>query len=177
MLGAGRWRGTANTVWRNVTPTFVYKALKHEALPVENGGIATRDLIYVDDLVRGLVACALRGEPGGVYNLASGRETSIRELAETISQLTGNPTPIALAPARDWDHSGQRYGDPAKARAELGFEAQVELRDGLARTIAWTRENLGRIEACMTRHAARIDELAAAADGLRAGCDEPVVAG
>ena len=41
VLGAGRWRGTVNTVWRNVTPTFIYKALKHEALPVENGGIAT----------------------------------------------------------------------------------------------------------------------------------------
>ena len=115
--GAGRWRGTVNTVWRNVTPTFIYKALKHEALPVENGGIASRDFIYVDDMARGLIACALRGEPGEVYNLASGVETTIRELAELINELTGNPTPIALTPARDWDHSGQRYGDPTKARA------------------------------------------------------------
>ena len=53
MLGAGRWRGTVNTVWRNVTPTFIYKALEHEALPVENGGIASRDFIYVDDMARG----------------------------------------------------------------------------------------------------------------------------
>ena len=117
MLGAGRWRGTVNTVWRNVTPTFIYKALKHEALPVENGGIASRDFIYVDDMARGLIACALRGEPGEVYNLASGVETTIRELAELINELTGNPTPIALTPARDWDHSGQRFGDPSKARA------------------------------------------------------------
>ena len=48
VLGAGRWRGTVNTVWRNVTPTFIYKALNHEALPVENGGIASRDFIYVE---------------------------------------------------------------------------------------------------------------------------------
>jgi nucleoside-diphosphate-sugar epimerase len=156
VLGAGQWRGTINTVWRNVTPTFVYKALKHEALPVENGGIATRDLIYVEDMARGLEACALRGRPGEIYNLASGVETSIRDLAETINELTGNPTPIALAPARDWDHSGQRYGDTTKSRAQLGFEAQVELRDGLERMIAWTRENLGWIESCMARHAERM---------------------
>ena len=63
-----------------------------------------------------------------------------------VNELTGNPTPIALTPARDWDHSGQRYGSPDKARAELGFACEVGLRDGLERTIEWTRENLPRIE-------------------------------
>jgi nucleoside-diphosphate-sugar epimerase len=161
VLGAGRWRGTPNTVWRNVTPTFVYKAIKGEALPVENGGIATRDLIFVDDIVAGLIACAERGEAGGVYNLASGEETSILELAELVNELTGNGTEIALTPARDWDHSGKRYGDPAKARAELGFEASTPLREGLETTVAWTRENLDWIERCMQRHASRIAELSA----------------
>ena len=156
VLGAGQWRGTPNTVWRNVTPTFIYKALKGEALPVENGGIASRDLIHVDDIVAGLIACAERGEPGGVYNLASGEETTILELAELINELTGNETEIALTPARDWDHSGKRYGDPAKARDRLGFEAKVPLPDGLERTIAWTRENLEWIERCIERHAERM---------------------
>jgi len=156
VLGAGRWRGTVNTVWRNVTPTFIYKALDHEALPVENGGIASRDFIYVGDMAQGLIACALRGEPGGVYNLASGVETTIRELAELINELTGNPTPIALTPARDWDHSGQRYGDTSKSRRELGFEATTPLREGLERTIEWTRENREFIDACIAKHAERM---------------------
>ena len=163
VLGAGQWRGTVNTVWRNVTPTFVYKALKHEALPVENGGIASRDLIYVEDMAEGLMACATRGQAGEVYNLASGVETTIRELAELINELAANPTPIALTPARDWDHSGQRFGSAEKARRELGFEAGTGLRDGLGRTIAWTRENLDWIEGCMARHAERMPELAGAA--------------
>ena len=64
VLGAGRWRGTVNTVWRNVTPTFIYKALNHEALPVENGGIASRDFIYVDDMAQGLIACATARRAG-----------------------------------------------------------------------------------------------------------------
>jgi nucleoside-diphosphate-sugar epimerase len=153
ILGAGRWRGTPATVWRNVTPTFIWKALSHEPLPVENGGIATRDLIFVDDIVEGLIACALKGKPGGVYNLASGVETSIKALAELIVAATGSRGGVALAPARDWDRSGKRYGDPARARAELGFAARVDLEDGIARTVAWTRANTALIERCIAQHA------------------------
>ena len=114
ILGAGRWRGTRHTVWRNVTPTFIWKSLQHEALPLDNGGNASRDFIFVEDMARGLMACALRGKPGEVYNLASGVEINIRELAETINALTGNPTPVDLRPARDWDRSGKRYGSTEK---------------------------------------------------------------
>jgi UDP-glucose 4-epimerase len=162
ILGAGRWRGTVNTVWRNVVPTFIYKALHAEALPVENGGVASRDFIYVGDMAQGLILCATRGEAGEVYNLASGRETSILELAELVNELTGNPTPPALTPARDWDHSGQRYGSTEKARDALGFAAGVGLREGLEATIAWTRENLETIDGCIARHRDRIEALAAA---------------
>ncbi|MBV8890352.1 MAG: NAD-dependent epimerase/dehydratase family protein [Alphaproteobacteria bacterium] len=161
VLGAGRWRGTPHTVWRNVTPTFVWKALRREALPVENGGIAGRDFIFVEDIARGLIACALRGDPGEVYNLASGVETSILDLARLVNELTANPTPIALAPARDWDRSGRRFGAPGKARERLGFEAGTPLREGLRQTIAWTRENRDRIRACMLQHARFMPELRA----------------
>jgi len=152
ILGAGQWRGTPATVWRNVTPTFIWKALQGEALPVDNGGIATRDFIYVDDIVEGLIACASHGQPGEVYNLASGVETSIKELADLVNTLAGNPTPLALKPARDWDRSGKRYGDPAKAHRDLGFTANIALRDGLERTIEWTRQNRRLIERCIARH-------------------------
>ncbi|MGE3782737.1 MAG: NAD-dependent epimerase/dehydratase family protein, partial [Alphaproteobacteria bacterium] len=162
ILGAGRWRGTPHTVWRNVIPTFVWKALHREALPVENGGIASRDFIFVDDIARGLIACAVRGAPGEAYNLASGVETTIRDLANLINELTGNPTPVALAPARDWDRSGRRFGDPAKARAALGFAAATTLRDGLAETIAWTRANADTIRRCMLQHARFVPGLSAA---------------
>lgn len=154
VLGAGRWRGTPATVWRNVVPTFVYKALASEALPLEGGGQATRDFVFVEDIARGLAACALRGEPGDVYNLASGSETTIAELAHTINALTGNPTPVQDVPGRPWDRSGRRYGSPEKARRALGFEVAVAMNEGLRRTIAWTREQLPRIEACMARHQA-----------------------
>jgi nucleoside-diphosphate-sugar epimerase len=152
ILGAGKWRGTPATVWRNVIPTFVYRSLHKEALPVENGGVASRDFIYAGDVARGLMLCAARGEPGGVYNIASGRETTILELARLVNELTGNPTPIALTPKRDWDRSGKRHGATTHAKSTLGFEAIVELHTGLSETIAWTRQNLETIQRCMRRH-------------------------
>lgn len=156
VLGAGRWRGTSATVWRNVTPTFVFKALRKEALPLENEGAGSRDFIFVDDICRGLMACALRGRPGEVYNLASGAETTIRTLAETVNRLAENPTPCTLKPRRAWDHSIRRFGSGEKARSELGFVATVPLEDGLRRTIDWTRGALPRIARCMDRHRERM---------------------
>lgn len=141
ILGAGQWRGTPATVWRNVTPTFIWKALHEEALPLENEGKASRDFIYVDDIVNGLIACALKGREGDVYNLASGVETSIKELAETINSLTKNPQPIEYKEARIWDRSGKRFGSIEKADKELGFKALISLEEGLKKTIQWTQAN------------------------------------
>ena len=152
ILGAGCWRGTPASVWRNVTPTFIYKALKQEAIPLENEGVASRDFIYVEDIVAGLIACAVDGNPGEAYNLASGRETTIRELAERVNALTGNPTPIELLPKRAWDNSGKRYGSPAKSERELRFVATTMLDDGLPRTVKWTRENFELIERNIAKH-------------------------
>ena len=101
ILGAGRWRGTPHTVWRNVIPTFIWKSLQGESLPLDNGGNASRDFIFVEDMAKGLVACAQKGEPGEAYNLASGVETSIKTLAEVINNETGNQTAVDLKPARD----------------------------------------------------------------------------
>ena len=93
ILGAGQWRGTPATVWRNVTPTFVYRALKGEPLLLDNGGQASRDFVYVGDVVDGLCSARPTATPGDVYNLASGMETSIRELAETIRPADREQTP------------------------------------------------------------------------------------
>jgi UDP-glucose 4-epimerase len=135
ILGAGRWRGTVNTVWRNVTPTFVYRSLKRLPLAVDGGGEASRDFVYVDDVVEGLLLCATAGAPGDVYNLASGVETTIRELAELATELTGSDAPIEYGERRPWDHSIKRFGSTEKASQELGFEATAGLRAGLERPV------------------------------------------
>jgi nucleoside-diphosphate-sugar epimerase len=151
-LGAGRWRGTPATVWRNVTPTFIYKALDGQPLPLENEGVATRDFIYVDDVARGLAACALKGAAGQAYNIASGVETSIHDLAKRIMALTGNTAGIELLPRRSWDHSGKRFGSTRKSEQDLGWRAVVPLEEGLSRTVEWTRDNFEIIRGLIHRH-------------------------
>lgn len=152
ILGAGKWRGTPATVWHNVTPTFIYKALKNMPLPVENQGIATRDFIYVEDICKGLIACATKGVPGEVYNIASGKETSILELSMLINELTGNPAGIHFLPKRPWDNSGKRFASTHKAMRELGFKASIDLRAGVHETIEWTRKYISVIDQCIEKH-------------------------
>jgi UDP-glucose 4-epimerase len=159
VLGAGSWRGTPATVWRNVTPTFIWKALHKEELPLENAGKASRDFIYVDDIVEGLIACAVNGKAGEVYNLASGHEITIKELAEAINRLTNNPTPILYTKPRPWDRSGRRFGSTEKAQKDLGFMAQTSLEDGLKETVRWTKEKRSFILSNIAKHVYFMPEL------------------
>jgi UDP-glucose 4-epimerase len=152
ILGAGKWRGTPATVWRNVVPTFVYRALHHQPLPLENDGIASRDFIFVEDIVRGLVCCALHGIPGDVYNLATGSDVTIKDLADTINKLTGNKGGIEQLPKRPWDNSGKRFGCTLKAKQNIGFEAKISFPQGLQHTVEWTRANLPLITKTMQKH-------------------------
>lgn len=152
ILGAGQWRGTEHTVWRNVTPNFIYKSLKGEKLPLFNGGDASRDFIFVEDICRGLIACALYGTPGDVYNIASGNEVTIKEWAEMICDYTGNEGGVELLPKRTWDTSGKRFGSTEKAEKELGFKAKKPLTEGLKTTVEWTKANIDLIERNMAKH-------------------------
>ena len=161
ILGAGEWRGTPATVWRNVTPTFIFKSIQGQSLPIEGDGSAARDFIYVQDIVDGLLFCATKGASGDVYNLASGVETSILELATIINELTGNQAPIDFRPGRDWDHSGRRFGSTEKSKKELGFEAKISIRNGLAKTVEWTKQNITLIELSMRKHNEHLEAIEA----------------
>jgi nucleoside-diphosphate-sugar epimerase len=152
ILGAGQWRGTQHTIWRNVTPTFVWKAMNNIPLTLDNAGETTRDFIYVEDIADGLIACAENGKAGGVYNLASGKETKIRELAEKIIELTGSKSELKLLPKRDWDNSGRRYGNPEKSEKEIGFKSKINFEEGIKRTVEWTIQNKDMISTCINRH-------------------------
>lgn len=152
ILGAGEWRGTPATVWRNVTPTFIWKCLNGETLPLHNGGDASRDFIFVEDICRGLMACALKGHAGDVYNLASGQEVTIKDWAMMIVEMTGNKSKVELLPKRDWDTSGKRFGATDKSKNELGFKTSVSLQEGLKKTIDWTLSNQEFIKSKILKH-------------------------
>jgi GDP-L-fucose synthase len=125
----------------HVIPALIRKMVESSGEVVLWGdGSPTREFLYVDDCAAGLVLAAERYDGAAPVNLGTGVETSIRELAETIADLTGFDGEIV------WDTSmpnGQprRQLDATRARDLFGFEAQTSLRDGLEKTVAWYREN------------------------------------
>ena len=151
-LGAGVWRGTINTVWRNVIPTFIWKALNGEKLYLDNDGLTSRDFIYVEDVVKGLIDCAQKGTAGEAYNLATGVETKIRDLANLIIEIAKSKSEIVLLPKREWDNSGNRFGSTIKAERELGFKSSMDLIDGIKHTVSWTEENKDHILSFINKH-------------------------
>jgi len=103
-------------------------------------GSPTREFFYVEDCAEGVLAAAERYDSSDPVNLGSSDEISMRDLAERIRELVGFRGEIR------WDTTkpnGQprRKLDVSRARERFGFEARVELGDGLARTYAWMRQH------------------------------------
>ena len=152
ILGAGKWRGTVHSIWRNVIPTFIWRSIMGEPLYLDNNGEGIRDFIYVKDMARGLINCATKGEKGEVYNLASGKGTTIIELATLIKKLLNSSSEIILLPPRDWDRSGKRFACTMKSREKIDFEAKVTIEEGILETIEWTKRNQALIQRNINSH-------------------------
>lgn len=151
ILGAGTWRGTQHTIWRNVIPTFIWKANRNETLYLF-GENASRDFVYVEDLAQGVLLANMYGKSGEVYNLASGVETKISEIARMIIEISGSSSEMTQLPSRDWDSSGNRFGDTSKSAVSIGFTSKIEVEKGLESTYEWMLTNYSRIEASIARH-------------------------
>ena len=116
-------------------PTFIRQALRGEPITVAGDGSQTRSVCYVDDLVDGILRL-LRSDLPGPVNIGNPHELTMLELAERIKALSGSASEIAFI-ARPEDDPSVRQPDITLARTALGWEPQVPLDDGLARTIAW----------------------------------------
>jgi UDP-glucose 4-epimerase len=128
-----------------VIPEIIVKALRKERLAMTQGR-QTREFNYVEDLVHGfLLAATVPGIEGDVFNLGGGEELSMRDLAQTVLDLMGNPitAEIGALPDRPTEIWSMR-SDPTKARQRLGLPAFRPLAEGLEPTIAWYRRELER---------------------------------
>jgi len=126
--------------YRNVIPNFIYRALRGKPLPITGNGEETRDFNYVGDTVQGLLLAG--GHPaavGRIYNIATGREVRILDLANLINQLTGNQAGIDCCARRRWDHVSRRVGSIARIAQELGYRSTVSLEEGLRHTYEWIK--------------------------------------
>ena len=114
-------------------PTFMRQALQNRPITVFGDGSQTRSFCYVDDLIRGMIALAESGEAGPI-NVGNPNEFTLLQLAETVIDVTGSSSEIVFE-ALPTDDPQVRQPDITLARELLGWEPEIELRDGLARTI------------------------------------------
>ena len=123
-----------------VVSNFVHQALSGKPLSVYGTGKQTRSFCYVGDLVRGIFALAdKRGELGPV-NLGNPQEITVLELAQIVGDLTGVSVSLEYSDLPT-DDPTQRKPDITRAQELLGWEPQVDLREGLLRTIEWYSQN------------------------------------
>jgi dTDP-glucose 4,6-dehydratase len=118
-------------------PTFICQALRGQPLTVAGDGSQTRSVCYVDDLVEGIVRLLRSGLPGPV-NIGNPHEMSVLELAQLIVTITGSSSDVEFVPLPQ-DDPLVRRPDITVATRDLGWSPQVDVADGLRRTVAWFR--------------------------------------
>jgi dTDP-glucose 4,6-dehydratase len=120
-------------------PAFTSQALTGKPITVAGDGSQTRSIIYVDDLIEGILRL-LRSDLTGPVNIGNPHETSVLHLAETIKRLTGSNSEITFID-RPVDDPSIRQPDITVAKRDLGWEPKVQFEEGLARTIGWFGEH------------------------------------
>ena len=118
-------------------PNFMAQAIRGEPLTVYGDGSQTRSLCYVSDLVRGVLATLEKGDDLPV-NLGNPEEVTVLELAQLIVRLAGSQSQIEFR-SLPVDDPKQRRPDITHARTLLGWQPEVPLEDGLARTLEYFR--------------------------------------
>ena len=133
--------------YRNVIPNFIYWAMKGSPLPITGSGEETRDFTYVGDIVDGLLRAGVMEEAvGQEFNLASGTETRILDLAHLINDIVGNTAGITFAQRRKWDTKSRLLASVERARQLIGYEPRTPFEAGLENTVHWFRDHWDEIK-------------------------------
>ncbi|HKD34374.1 MAG TPA: dTDP-glucose 4,6-dehydratase [Gaiellaceae bacterium] len=124
-----------------VIPLFTANALDDKPLPLYASTQNQREWLHVLDHCRAIELVLERGEPGETYNVGSGVEKSIEEIADAVLEHTGKPASLkTIVPDRP-GHDRRYLLDATKIRGQLGWTEETGWEDGIARTVAWYAEN------------------------------------
>ena len=118
-------------------PAFMSQALRNEDVTVFGDGSQTRSFCYVSDLVDGIIRMMESGENSPI-NIGNPAEMTIKQIAETIIEMTGSKSRVIYQPLPE-DDPKVRRPDITRARTLLGWEPKVDLREGLTKTIDYFR--------------------------------------
>jgi len=133
----------------HVIPALIRKFVEavcnnQEEVVVWGTGKASREFLYVEDAAEGILLATEKYSKPAPVNLGAGREITIRELANLIAELAGYEGKIVWDATKP-DGQPRRCLDTSKAKAEFGFEAKTDFREGLRKTIDWFRKNRSKI--------------------------------
>ena len=126
----------------DVTPKFINLALKNQPLTIYGSGEQTRDLTYVNDTINAfLLMCSKKEAVGKAINFGTGKDTTIKELAHKIKQLSNSESEIVYVEKR-LSEVDRLCCNPKKAKELFSWEAKIDLDEGLKRNIEWARQKL-----------------------------------
>lgn len=139
---------TPRNPYCGVIGKFIDAALDGRPMTIHGDGEQTRDYTYVRDAIEGTVLAAVSPQGvGDVFNIGTGVETSVNQLADEVHRLTGGITPTEYVDRRDIDNIRRRALSPEKIRLRLGWAPQTRIRDGLRRTVDHARLERFRLAA------------------------------
>lgn len=119
-----------------VIPNFINQIKKNKPLTVQGKGLQRRTFCYVTDLVDGFLTVIEKGTAGEAYNLGGDEEYTIKELAETIIKINGDPKiKISYIPRPGHDHQARR--PELQKVKKLGWKQKIKLEEGLTKTLEW----------------------------------------
>ena len=125
-------------IYRNVIPNFFENAMHGKPLTITGTGKETRDFTFVEDCVEGIILAAIKkGGKNETFNLGTGKETQIRDIAKLILNITGSKSIIKHKPMRSFDHVKRRKMDVSKARRVIGYNPSTSIEQGLEKTYEW----------------------------------------
>jgi dTDP-glucose 4,6-dehydratase len=124
-----------------VIPLFATNALDDKPLPLYASTANRREWLHVLDHCRAIELVFERGRPGETYNVGSGIEKSIEDIADAVLEHTGKPESLKTIVHDRPGHDRRYLLDSRKIRDELGWRDEIEWEDGIAQTVAWYAEN------------------------------------
>jgi dTDP-glucose 4,6-dehydratase len=139
-----------------VIPRFVTSALSDEPLTVHGDGHASRDWLYVDDdaeAIEAVIEAPIDAIAGEVINVATGVDISVSEIADLVLETLGKPASLKVSVPERPGQVDRHIGSTDKAERLVGWGARTSFEQGLARTVAWYRENEAWWRAVLRRDA------------------------
>jgi dTDP-glucose 4,6-dehydratase len=139
-----------------VVPRFITQALANEPLTIHGDGHASRDWLYVGDdaeAIEAIIAAPLDELAGEVINIATGVDISVSEIADKVLEALDRPADLKLHVAERLGQVDRHIGSTEKARRLLRWRARTSFDEGLARTVAWYRDNEAWWRAILAREA------------------------